>query len=902
MSDQSPRRYSAFLSYRHADNREEGRRWAEWLHQALETYDVPRDLIGKPNLRGNPTPLTLYPVFRDEAELPANAELSAPIRAALENSDTLIVLCSPRAVESRFVADEIRTFKELGKADRILALMLEGEPNADDPGKIAAGLDPRAECLPKPLRFGVANKEGTVNWSVRTEPIAADVRPGGLPAQGYTSAAAYRGALEKTGGRTGGELRRLEKEYGARLDLARLKIVSGILGVALGTLTKRDAAYRAQKFRRLASIFGLLFLIAVVAGGIALWQRAEARRQRGVAQQNAQRAVEALANSDFREGVNRLGQPETSAEGLALLARSARLGKLPAAGSRLWAAFQQRQFWLDIPVSDAALAPKPSSEGRPPDPKFATVLYNKQRLKPEWFSRSADGRVCVTIVNGDLADGPVEIHHFRIWHSDGTPITPWLSVSYNGDNYLMALRSAHLSPDGRLVAVVAYPWREPQYIEVWDTAKKKKIGPTIEATGSSPHHQNIWFNDVRFLSHHLASDPDAVLLLTASQRGDASLFAVSPAGDDADDNGLVELRRRNRHSAGVTVATVDTEAGWLMSASEERQIMVSEVANQNAIGHPFILPHPIENIGRVGDNHLRVVMTGNETVDFGLSPRVTIPQPAGLRPRFTADGDPFRKSDDGGKPDDDESRSPNQIKSAKVGDVIARAQTGTYFVRLLQPEELAVFQNQGGSEKQIWTHRFAAPVVHVRFARQDAWLVAQTSAFTTEVWDARAGQRIGRPIEEARLFAQDQTPARPLLSMVNPQQNRLLTRSFFWDPPNSATYWFGVWDITSGLPIIDRLKTVNEDVEDRPQMENAELSEDGNLLLLSARDENAVVRECIQLTSPAEVRAMLPDAAEGLGGLKIGEDGAFFPVPDRLEKLAPLFSKWKSSANKTSAP
>lgn len=29
------RRYSAFISYRHADNTQEGRRWAEWLHRAV---------------------------------------------------------------------------------------------------------------------------------------------------------------------------------------------------------------------------------------------------------------------------------------------------------------------------------------------------------------------------------------------------------------------------------------------------------------------------------------------------------------------------------------------------------------------------------------------------------------------------------------------------------------------------------------------------------------------------------------------------------------------------------------------------------------------------------------------------------------------------------------------------
>lgn len=47
------RRYTAFISYRHADNTQEGRRWAEWLHRALERYTVPPDLIGTPNLRSS---------------------------------------------------------------------------------------------------------------------------------------------------------------------------------------------------------------------------------------------------------------------------------------------------------------------------------------------------------------------------------------------------------------------------------------------------------------------------------------------------------------------------------------------------------------------------------------------------------------------------------------------------------------------------------------------------------------------------------------------------------------------------------------------------------------------------------------------------------------------------------
>lgn len=288
------RRYAAFLSYRHADNREDGRRWAEWLHQGLETYEVPRDLVGKPNLRGTPVPASLYPVFRDEEELPADADLSQNITRALDHSDLLIVLCSPRACQSQFVAGEIRYFKELGRSDRILALMLDGEPNADDPAKAALGITPEMECFPEPLRFGVpAGADGRIDWTQRTEPIAADVRPQNQAGQGYTSASAYRTALEKARGHSAAEIRRLEKDFAALLDLARLKLVAGALGLPLGQLRERDAVYRAKKFRRLAAILGSLALLALIAAGVAVWQRAEARQQQVRAEAGEKAAVAA---------------------------------------------------------------------------------------------------------------------------------------------------------------------------------------------------------------------------------------------------------------------------------------------------------------------------------------------------------------------------------------------------------------------------------------------------------------------------------------------------------------------------------------------------------------------------------------------------------------------------------
>lgn len=84
----------------------------------------PPDLVGRTNLRGEPVPTSLYPVFRDEEEIPADADLSANIQRALKHSSLLVVLCSPRANKSRFVADEIMVFKKLGKAGHIFASSL----------------------------------------------------------------------------------------------------------------------------------------------------------------------------------------------------------------------------------------------------------------------------------------------------------------------------------------------------------------------------------------------------------------------------------------------------------------------------------------------------------------------------------------------------------------------------------------------------------------------------------------------------------------------------------------------------------------------------------------------------------------------------------------------------------
>ncbi len=103
-------KYAVFISYRHE---EPDCRWAVWLHSALESFVIPRGLRDSPDHR------RIGRVFRDEEELAASPHLSADIQDALDRSDWLIVVCSPRAVELEWVNAEVQHFRELQRDDKI---------------------------------------------------------------------------------------------------------------------------------------------------------------------------------------------------------------------------------------------------------------------------------------------------------------------------------------------------------------------------------------------------------------------------------------------------------------------------------------------------------------------------------------------------------------------------------------------------------------------------------------------------------------------------------------------------------------------------------------------------------------------------------------------------------------
>ena len=127
--------YFAFISYSHSD-----RKIAADLHRRLERFPVPRALIGRATQFGK-VPRRIRPIFRDQDEFPASADLGRSIRKALRAAHTLIVVCSPRSAASAWVGEEIRYFKQLGRGAHIFCLLIDGSPFAlDREGEAPAAL------------------------------------------------------------------------------------------------------------------------------------------------------------------------------------------------------------------------------------------------------------------------------------------------------------------------------------------------------------------------------------------------------------------------------------------------------------------------------------------------------------------------------------------------------------------------------------------------------------------------------------------------------------------------------------------------------------------------------------------------------------------------------------------
>jgi WD40 repeat protein len=606
-------RYWAFLSYSHTD-----KKWGDWLHRALETYRVPKRLIGKDSRDGK-VPARVFPIFRDREELPVSADLSANISEALHESRYLIVICSPRAAKSRWVNEEILTFKRMGRENRVLALIVDGEPNASDP---KPGFSQEDECFPPAMRFYLS-PDGEIS-AVRSEPIAADVRAG---MDGKNN--------------------------------ARLKLLAGLIAANYDELKQRDHTRRIRRLRTLIAV--ALVLIASFAGlSFYAWVQAN------IAKNQKSRAAFAEASRLLDQS-----QPERA---MAYLARAVRLD--PGNQSALTALYtlliQKSWRWPadgslrdDIPVLSAAITRDRAraitvSQNNIPEiwdlSRGRSIARLPAQLEPVTFAAlSGDGKKLIIISGGRVcvwdvvSEQPLtrpfaekavwaklsadnskivvldEEAHAQIWDSNtGGAITSalgdegddinyaefspnsallaissgyakraWVRNAFSGDLvakplvHRFVVNMARFSPDGRLVATAS----DDGTARVWDVATGDPIVDPLE----HEHTDRV---------HSISFSPDSNRVVTASDDRTAKIW-IARTGQ--------WVNEALSHSDDVTFADFSGDGMRVGTACADGTARVWDAKTSKPITELLYHHQPVQSVALSGDG-VWMLSIGENTV------------------------------------------------------------------------------------------------------------------------------------------------------------------------------------------------------------------------------------------------------------------------------------------------
>lgn len=206
--------YDAFISYAHEPA---SMRAAEQIQKMLERYRIPKavqKMTGKKKLNR---------IFRDRDELACSSDMEAHLQEALDHSEFLIVLLSPKVPESPWVQREMELFLKHHDRNHVLTVLTEGELH---------------EIYPEILRQVEKLEDGQIRMRP-VEGLAADVRCDD------------------------------EKTLKKKLKTEIYRLLAPILGCSYDELRQRQREYI---FRRTVSLMTAAVVVFGAAAGYMGWQ------------------------------------------------------------------------------------------------------------------------------------------------------------------------------------------------------------------------------------------------------------------------------------------------------------------------------------------------------------------------------------------------------------------------------------------------------------------------------------------------------------------------------------------------------------------------------------------------------------------------------------------------------
>lgn len=212
--------YEAFISYCHEEKSIQA---AEQIQKMIERYKIPKSvqkLSGKTKMGK---------VFRDKEELASSNDMEVHLQEALNHSEYLIVLLSPKVPESPWVNREIELFLQTHDRDHVLTILVDGELN---------------ESFPEYLRKSEKYDNGQMKM-VSVESLAADIR-----------------GIDK-------------KEQKQKLKTEIYRLLAPILGCSYDDLRQRQKEYKTKMLVRSMSA---ALIIAGTLAGYMTWQAAQIQK------------------------------------------------------------------------------------------------------------------------------------------------------------------------------------------------------------------------------------------------------------------------------------------------------------------------------------------------------------------------------------------------------------------------------------------------------------------------------------------------------------------------------------------------------------------------------------------------------------------------------------------------
>ena len=233
-------RFTAFISYRHVSPDAD---IAKRLHTMIENYHIPANVQKKTGIK------KMGRVFRDQEELPLSNDLGGDIYRALDNSQWLIVICSPRYLESKWCNAELNYFLSLGRRDHVLSLLVDGD---------------KAASFPQQLQYEIVD-----GVRVPLEPLAGDVRSERL------------------------------KESLKKLEIEKLRMLAPMLDVNFDELRQRA---KQRRMRIISAVTAACFVLLAGFLAYTLFKNAQITSQRNIALDNQMQLLIEQSNLSSSQG------------------------------------------------------------------------------------------------------------------------------------------------------------------------------------------------------------------------------------------------------------------------------------------------------------------------------------------------------------------------------------------------------------------------------------------------------------------------------------------------------------------------------------------------------------------------------------------------------------------------